>query len=356
MAWPSHQSVMSLSSVEKLVIRTAQRCMLGPMNRRQAMAACVGLLGTRALAAPQSVIETHVHLFSNDLTRFPGHPNAWAPTPAPLEQYLSFARMAGITHAIHVSAEPYQDDLRYLEYTLTHAPRGFLKGTILLDGTREDTPKRMADYVKRYPGQIVALRIHCTRARNAAPTTDGPIRDRDLLHPNMLAAWRAAGKLGIAIQAHIQPWFAGQIEQVAKAAPDTRLIIDHFGHAGVGAAVKGPSGWTLPNAEWGYRDPADFDAILRLAKHPKVLLKVSSLQYSSREPHPHRDIRPLARKAFEAFGPDRMAWGSLGSTAAAFQQKVEIFEANFDFVSAADRAKIQGTTASRWFGFDSVAK
>lgn len=220
-----------------------------------------------------------------------------------------------------------------------------------MDPTLSETPDEMAKYVRQHPGKIVALRIHCTRALNAAPTTDGPIRDRDLRNPNVSKVWRKAGELGIAIQAHFQYWFAPEIGRLGRMNPETRIIIDHFGHAGVGGAVKGPQGWSLSNAEHGYRDPKDFNAILELAKLPQSMLKVSSLQYSSREPHPHRDIKPLARAAFDAFGPDRMMWGSLGHSQAEFQQKQEVFDINFDFLSAADRTKIRSGTTRKLFAF-----
>ena len=118
------------------------------MTRREALAS----LAVAAVAAPpEVVVETHVHLFSRDAQRFPSHPNGMKAGVAPLEDYLVFAREAGITHSTHVSAEPYQDDMRYLEYTLEHAPKGFLKGTILIDSIGEDTPRRMEEIVKRHP-------------------------------------------------------------------------------------------------------------------------------------------------------------------------------------------------------------
>ncbi|MBL8293806.1 MAG: amidohydrolase family protein [Bryobacterales bacterium] len=318
------------------------------MTRREALACLAGT----ALAAPADlVVETHVHLFSKDRKRFPPHPSGMKAGVAPLEDYLVFAREAGIAHSTHVSAEPYQDDMRYLEYTLENAPRGFLKGTILFDSIGEDTPRRMEAIVKRHSGRIVAMRVHCTRGRNEPPTTGGMLRDRDLLHPKAQPVWKKAADLDIAIQAHIQPYFAPQIEKMGRQFPGTRIILDHFGHAGVGGAVKTANGWVHAKAELGYHDPKEFDQVLRLAKLPQVILKVSGLQYSSRQPFPHTDIRPYARRAFDAFGPDRMVWGSFGSTLASFREKVQIFDANFDFLSAADRAKIRGLTAKRLYGF-----
>jgi predicted TIM-barrel fold metal-dependent hydrolase len=320
------------------------------MNRRESLLTLAGGL-TAAAQTKDPIVETHVHLFSDNLSSFPGA-TGWKVLPSPLEKYLQFAKQAGISHAIHVSAEPYQNDLRYLEHTLDSAPKGFLKGTLLLDPILDETPKRMTEYVKRHRGQIVAMRIHCTRGRDVAPTTSGPLRDRDLLHPGVRRSWKTAGELGIAVQAHIQPWFAPLVAKHASELPATRVIIDHFGHAGVSGAIRTASGeWNLTNGERGYRDPADFQPVLELAKFPNVIFKVSGLQYSSREAFPHTDIKPLARKAFDAFGPDRMVWGSLGASLEQFKNTSEIFNANFDFLSAADRAKIQGLTAKRLFSF-----
>lgn len=320
------------------------------MNRRESLTALLGTVSACA-QTKDPIVETHVHLFSADLNRFPPA-SGWKVRPSPLEKYIEFAKQAGIAHTIHVTAEPYQDDMRYVAHTIETAPDGFLKGTLLLDPIREDTPKRMAAYAKRHPGRFVSMRIHCTRPEDTPPTTTGPLRDRDLLHPGVRACWKAAGELGIAIQAHTQPWFADQVAKYASEFPSTRIILDHFGHAGVRGATKTPSGeWALVSGERGYRDPKEFDAVLRLAKHSNVMLKVSGLQYSSRENHPHRDVKPLARRAFDAFGPDRMMWGSLGSTMDDFKLRRDIFETNFDFLSSADRVKIQGLTAKRYFRF-----
>jgi predicted TIM-barrel fold metal-dependent hydrolase len=169
------------------------------------------------------------------------------------------------------------------------------------------------------------------------------------MHPEVRNLWRKAGQLGMAVQAHIQPWFAPQIEKLASEFPDTRVIVDHFGHAGVGSFVRNPTGWTHAKAELGYKDLKEFDTVLRLSKLKRVILKVSGLQYSSREAFPHRDISPLARRAFDAFGPDRMVWGSLGASKESFRRASEIFDVNFDFVSADDRRKIRGLTAKRLF-------
>jgi hypothetical protein len=46
------------------------------------------------------------------------------------------------------------------------------------------------------------------------------------------------------------------------------------------------------------------------AKHRNVALKATGAPSYSSEPYPHRDIHGHIRKLYDAFGPDRMFWGT----------------------------------------------
>jgi len=232
-----------------------------------------------------------------------------------------------------VHPEPYQDDHRYLEHCFAQEPSpGFFKGTCLFDPIAAETPARMAALVKKHPRRIVALRIHVNRAPGVPPTTGGAIRDRDLRHPAMRTTWRSARNLGLAIQMHFIPCHAPDIAALAAEFRDTRVILDHLARAGQGA-------------------PAEYEEVLRMAKLPRVVMKFSGLSYSSRQPRPYRDAKPLVRRTFDAFGPDRMIWGGLGMNLQDFQQNLAMFQEMFDFATQADRAKIRGLTAARLFSF-----
>ena len=80
-------------------------------------------------------------------------------------------------------------------------------------------------------------------------------------------------------------------------------------------------------------------------------MKYSGVEYSSKEPFPHRDAKPLVRRAFDAFGPDRMIWGGMGNTADAVEKQTQLLDIMFDFASETDRAKIRGLTAMKLFRF-----
>jgi predicted TIM-barrel fold metal-dependent hydrolase len=282
------------------------------------------------------LIESHVHLFSADQVHFPYSPIApYKPPAYPLEEFVKFAQAAGIEHAIVVHPEPYQDDHRYLEYCFAHEPTpGFLKGTCLFDPIDPKTPERMKALVKKNPNRIVALRIHEMHAPGTPSTTSGAIHDRDLRDPQVAVAWRAAHELGLAIQMHFIPHYAPQIGELAAKFPDMPVILDHLARAGQGTA-------------------AEYDEVLKLAKLPRVYMKYNQtgVLTVSKQKFPYLDAKPVVKRAYQAFGADRIIWGGLGGNMANFEKNVELLDIMFDFAPESERAKIRGLTAKKLFRF-----
>jgi predicted TIM-barrel fold metal-dependent hydrolase len=307
------------------------------ISRREWMAGA--LLAGPAIAAARPnglLIDTHVHLFSDDPARFPLSGASYKPPPYPVEQFVKFAKEAGIDHAVIVHPEPYQDDHRYLEYCFSREPsKGFFKGTCLFDPIDPRTPQRMQALMKANPGRLVALRIHEVHAAGTPATTGGAIRDRDLADARMAQTWRAAHELGLAVQLHMIPHYALQVGELATKVRGVRVILDHLARPGQGTA-------------------AEYEDVLRLAKIPGIHMKFSTtgVAAASKQPFPHLDAKPLVKRIYEAFGPDRMVWAELGSDVAGFERANDLFAAMFDFVPETDRAKLRGLTAKRLFAFD----
>jgi predicted TIM-barrel fold metal-dependent hydrolase len=301
-------------------------------SRRQWLAGALAA-AANASARPNGVlVDSHVHLF--DPARVPYHPQAtYKPPAAPLEAYIRLVQEAKIDHTVIVHPEPYQDDHRYLEYCFEHEPSpGFFKGTCLFDPIAPDTPARMEALTKKLPNRIVALRIHEVRVAGKPATTTGPIKDRDLHHPAMKQTWRAAQSLGLAIQMHFIPRFAPQIGELAAEFRDTPVILDHLARAGQGT-------------------PAEYEQVLRLAQQPRVYMKYSAINYSSKQPYPYPDAKALVRQAYKAFGSDRIIWGGLGMNMAEFEKQSALLDLMFDYAPESDRAKIRGLTAMKLFRF-----
>ena len=306
------------------------------LTRRSLLAAA---LAAPALARPKGLlVDTHIHLFAKDQRKFPFHANApyrpdTSASPQDLEEYRKFVAKAKIDHAVIVHPEPYQDDHSYLQHCFAHEPRpGFFKGTILFDGLDPKTPERMRAMVKKHPGRIVTVRVHAMNPPDEAPATSGAIKNRDLRDPRMRDLWRTAGDLGLTVQVHMLPHHAAELEPLVEAHSSVPVLIDHLARSGMGNA-------------------ADYEAVLRLARHPNVYMKYSGVGYSSRKDYPYEDAKPVIRRMYDAFGPERMLWGGLGYTMETFDSNATLLDRMFDFAPESARAQIRGLTAKELFGF-----
>jgi len=110
------------------------------------------------------------------------------------------------------------------------------------------------------------------------------------------------------------------------------VILDHLARAGQGT-------------------PAEYEQVLKLAQYPRVYMKYSAVNYSSKQPYPYPDAKPLVRKAYDAFGAERMIWGGLGMNIVQFEKASALLDRMFDYASESDRAKIRGLNAMKLFGF-----
>jgi L-fuconolactonase len=291
------------------------------ITRREALLGAAGAAGGLLAAPSPVVIESHVHLFDSERVPYAlGSP--YKPATYTLEDHIRLVEAAGLAHSIIVHPEPYQDDHRYLEYCFAHEPRpGYFKGTCLFDPLREDTPQRIRGLLERWPRRIVALRIH---EMSMTPETGGPIRNRDMKDPRMLACWQAIASMGLAVQMHFIPGQAPNIRALAARFPETTVILDHMGRPGQGTEEE-------------YRQ------VLKMAELPKVVLKYSSWsEYKG-------DLGQLTRRIYDTFGPDRMIWGTLGNTPAEYRRQATRFEELLAFAPGADRLKIKGANAQRLF-------
>jgi predicted TIM-barrel fold metal-dependent hydrolase len=97
----------------------------------------------------------------------------------------------------------------------------------------------------------------------------------------------------------------GQVALLAPYArrfPRLNIIVDHCGMPSTRYGVAGEA------AAQGARY---FDTVLALAEHPNVALKWSHAQERfGVTDYPFAGLRPLLRRALEAFGPERVVWAS----------------------------------------------
>ena len=140
----------------------------------------------------------------------------------------------------------------------------------------------------------------------------------------MRTCWRAATELGLAVQMHFIPGQAPNIGRLAAEFSGTTVILDHMGRPGQGAA-------------------REYDEVLKLAQLPRVILKYSGWDYYK------GDLGRLTRRLYDAFGPERMIWGTLGNTAAEYRRRAARFQELLSFASESDRLRIRRGNAEKLF-------
>jgi L-fuconolactonase len=144
--------------------------------------------------------------------------------------------------------------------------------------------------------------------------------------------WSALERLNIPLMALAY----GRMKQVGALAqlhPRLTIIIDHMGRQ---SALRDEEAF------------ADLGEMLALAKFPNVAIKASSLPCYSNEAYPFPKLTPYLQRTFEAFGADRMMWGSdVTRLPCSYRECLDHFKHELPFLTDDDRARVLGGTAAR---------
>lgn len=107
--------------------------------------------------------------------------------------------------------------------------------------------------------------------------------------------WEAAAQRGLNIIAYDEPTLAPHADLLAEFLHrhrETRMVLSHLGVLDRSIAPRFP----------------DYDRILSLAEHPNAFLQISGMHMFAE--YPYVELVPLIERALEAFGPQRLLYGS----------------------------------------------
>jgi L-fuconolactonase len=123
------------------------------------------------------------------------------------------------------------------------------------------------------------------------------------------------------------------VDDIARRHPTLRIIVDHLG---VPRGASGPAAFShLP-------------ALLALAKHPNVCVKAAGVGDYALDPYPFHSLDEPLHRVFDAFGPERMIWGSdLSRLHHPYRQCVQHFCETLRWLSQADLELIMGGNICR---------
>ena len=163
--------------------------------------------------------------------------------------------------------------------------------------------------------------------------------------PDVTDIWRKAGSLGLVISSigDDKRFASDSFKKIIDNSPNTQIVIEHL--AGVG----------ITDAPY-----TDFKSALECAQRPNTTIKVPGLgEITPRPPillpeFRFDDIPPLFEMAYEAFGVDRMMWGSDYPPSAGregYGNSLEGVRSHQAFAKGDDIDWILGKTAARVWGF-----
>lgn len=242
------------------------------------------------------------------------------PIPLTYDRLLGEMNSAGVDRAILVppSWEGYRNDYA-LEAAQKYPKKFAVMGKVPLDdaASRSKLPKWLEQ-----PGML-GFRISFRHSGTHSFLDDGTA---DWF-------WQDCERYDIPVMI-FAPFAVKKIGEIAARHPGLRVIVDHMGL----------------NVQWKGKDLGPgVDVVLGFARMPNVAVKASCLPCYVDEPYPYAALHPQIRRVVEAFGPQRVFWGTdLSQQPCGYRQTVTLFTEELDFLSAEQKEWIMGKGLARW--------
>jgi len=262
------------------------------------------------------IVDAQIHLWKNNN---PTNANHRQIADFTADDVLREMDAAGVDAAlIHPPGWDPDSNALAVEAARAHPSRFAILGNFPLD--RPESHALIQGWKSR-PGML-GLRFALLQPHQQTWLTDG----------TMEWLWPAAERAGIPI-ALIGANSVQLVGGIADRYPGLKLIIDHFGR---------------PDAAW-----TSLPAVIAAAKHRNIALKATGAPSYSAEPYPYRDIHGHIRRLYDAFGPERMFWGTdITRMPIPWKQCVTMFTEELPWLSAKDRELIMGRALCKWIGWD----
>ena len=272
------------------------------------------------------IVDSHLHVWSADLERYPVAEGREPREAAPVELLNENMAAAGVDQAVIVQAIGYMHDNRYVADCLRRFP-GRFAGTALIDQKAPDAPEVLERLVRE--DGFSGLRIHLASRVDHPSLWATP--DQDPL-------WKKAEEVGASMTLYGPASHLEVVEPIVARFPGVSIVLDHVGG--------------VPREDDPEHDRL-FDYVVGFARYEQVHVKFTPQRHRSQEPFPHRDTFDLYRRLFDAYGPRRVMWGTnfpgvLSSTG--YAPALELFQRHLDFLTDEDRRWLLGETAREVFG------
>lgn len=276
-----------------------------------------------------NIIDIHPHIISGDEKRYPPAPlfgkrSDWSQErPSTVETLIEAMDEAGVGKAavVHSSTTYGFDNSYVVDGCNQYKDRLVAVGSV--DMLADDVPAVIKSWVDK---GLAGLRIF----------TGGSTKDFDpseLDNPKSFKAWEALAELKLPMCIQTGPIGLPQVRMLAEKFPDVNIILDHLGRPDV---LDGPP----------YANAA---SLFALADLPNIYLKLTPRIFGDVE-REKASAETFFPRVVEAFGAQRMAWGSNFPTSpGTLKEILAIAEKGLACLNEEDRSWIFGKTAQKLY-------
>ncbi len=274
-------------------------------------------------------IDIHPHIISDDEERYPPAPlfgkrSDWSQErPSTVESLIAAMDEAGVAKAAVVhSSTTYGFDNSYVVDGCNQYP-----DRLVAVGSVDMLADDVAATIKGWADKgLAGLRIF----------TGGSTKDFDpseLDNPKSFKAWEMLAELGLPMCIQTGPIGLPQVAMLARKFPSVNIILDHLGRPDV---LDGPP----------YANAA---SLFEIADIPNIFMKLTPRIFGDVKKD-KASAETFFPRVVEAFGAQRMAWGSNFPTSpGTLAEILATAQAGLASLSADDQAWIFGKTAQRLY-------
>ncbi len=269
------------------------------------------------------IVDSQVHIWGADTPARPWPKRAEAQRPVPLgaDDLLREMNEAGVDRVVIVppSWEGDRNDLG-IAASAAHPQRFAVMGR--LDPQDPKSRGQLANW--RQQTGMLGLRF----------TFHIPVLVTLLTEGHMDWVWGEAEKAGVPVYVLVPQPLVYLIDKVAQKYPGLKITMDHL---------------SLSSSKKDAEAFHDLDMLLAIAERPNVAAKVSALPCYSTGKYPYKELQGYIRRAYDAFGPQRLFWGTdLSRSPITYRQHVTMFTEEIPWLTSEDKEWIMGRAVCEW--------
>lgn len=291
------------------------------------LATACGPVWEKAMAGSDGglrIVDPHVHVWKND-PRYPWPADLKSPPKqdATPETLLALMKEHGVSQTVIVHVIYYQWDCRYAADTVRAHPTKFM-GVCRIDPQSNEAVEQLDRWVSDG--------LHGVRLSPGTGPGGEWINDTQAMD----AIWQrtAEHKIPMCILCPI------------TRIPDVEKVIERHDGA-LDVCIDHMADCPIDQSD-------ELAKLLRLARYPRVYVKLSHLWLLSKQDYPYRDTHDQVRRLYDAFGPQRLMWGTDWPGVedyCGYAKSLALYRDEIKFFNDDDRKWILGETALRLWPF-----